>query len=173
MQPMKAHERVPELTHLNYPCYVIPIMSRDRFLYIPGSGTFKNAITSIEVPELEKCGEFVLEGFIEHVGGAKEVIYWLDDAVPVEEWYSQRTTTTFETRLKRVNTVVQTVINAMPKVMTVPFLVAYEPQDVVSEYKACLQDGYEGVNLKFSEGVYTFDKTTADFSKLSTRKGNQ
>lgn len=93
----------------------------------------------------------------------KQGIFNLFDMVPIKEWNSQKTTETYETRLKHINTLVKPL--ELRHIVIVPTSRVYykdNPEDlkeIVDTFHYYLSIGWEGLMIKNADSVYEFKRS--------------
>lgn len=93
----------------------------------------------------------------------KQGIFNLFDMVPIKEWNSQKTTETYETRLKHINTLVKPL--ELHHIVIVPTSRVYykdNPEDlkeIVDTFHYYLSIGWEGLMIKNADSVYEFKRS--------------
>lgn len=93
----------------------------------------------------------------------KQGIFNLFDMIPMEEWKTQRTTQTYETRLNNINTLVSPL--SLKHIVVVPTSKIYlksNPEDlktIVEEFHKFLSVGWEGLMIKNVDAVYEFKRS--------------
>ena len=87
-----------------------------------------------------------------------DLIFHVFDALPLIEFKDQYCSSKYEYRLGKVNQFVTRM--ASPLVKTAKNYIIQNKKDLVLLFDELLSDGYEGLILKYSNGMYTYKKNT-------------
>jgi len=86
--------------------------------------------------------------------------YYIFDCIPLDDWEAKSCSLTYESRLKLTRRIVTSHICNYKRIVDVGSDIAEYSSDVVSIYKKYLKEGYEGVMLKASKGLYRWKRVT-------------
>jgi len=84
--------------------------------------------------------------------------YNVFDAVPLEQWIAQKSTEMYYQRLALVKNIVDS-LSSTGHVKTVPHIDAKNETELLTYYKKCMSDGFEGVMLKTLDSYYKFKRS--------------
>ena len=152
-------------TLMAYPCYVGPVLSDSKAIYIPGEGILVNGEKQ-EIKGLEKIYSLkyhILEGYL------RDNIFYIYDCLTIEEWDTKTSEKEYRDRLVEFRSIINGVLADYSHFRDLPL----DPVDDVGElmeiYKKILTNGNEGAIIRSSEGYYAFEGTSDDFIEFRRR----
>ena len=143
MKLMTAKNELPNLTQLNYPCYVSPLPSIPKVVYIPDVNEFE------DFSILSQLRNWVIEGYI------IDNKFMAIDCMDVDHWIDSSCKRTCEERLKDLRFLVSH-MGEYDKFSVLPVDIVHDASEIKALYASYLTDGYEGAIIKNVEATYHF-----------------
>ena len=179
---MKAPSQIPDIVDIKYPCYIQPKLDGYRCVYKDGElrSSNGNIFANVNLPDYFKdllnVGEWVLDGEIYLHGwklkqitslvnseknpipeGLKFVVY---DCMPVDEWDKESSDTPYEDRLKQLRQLLNDRVANYKRVLDISCDIVESAAEAVKLYRKYLTNGYEGVMIKDTSGLYRWKRVT-------------
>lgn len=168
---MKPPKQLPNVTMIQYPCYVQPKLVGTKFTYIPGQGCITEDSRHLVEPILEPILDIksvVLEGIL-----TKDKVYIID-ALEKVKWEAEVCIRHYEDRLKTVRHYINALSSKNSKILDIPTDTVESAAELIELYKKYLKDGYKGCIIRDIYGMYRWEEVTLDSGEildLSPRKG--
>jgi hypothetical protein len=143
---MKAPNKNPDISNLNYPCYIAPLVEESDTRWI--NLNF----------HLIKCNY-----------NKDENKYYCYDCIFEEDWQKERCTETYEERLRTLRTILA---HEGDYKHYIDYVIKVEnPTELIASYKELLTSGHKGARIFDADGFYCFDKVTnGEYWELFPRK---
>jgi len=157
---MRPKIEIPNITMLDYPCYVGPIISDKRILYIPYDGIYVNGKKKNiqKLAQLDTIVSYVLEGYLD--SNNKFHIY---DCMSIHDWSTKVGIKSYEDRLSDVRWIVNNFLFNTNEFIDSYMEIANNTGEFLDIYKKMLTSGSKGVIIRYINGCYSFNEPTSDF----------
>ena len=185
---MLAPNELPNIAEVNYPINLQPKLDGFRCIYYKGQlwsrtgKPFGNNNLSSYFSILNAAEDYVLDGelYVESLSfnklqtilntyehpvpnTLKFIVY---DCMPKVDWETQKCLKPYHERLKLLRTVLNDKVANYKKVIDIPNDLVQNAAEAVDLYKKYLKQGYEGVMLKASEGLYKWKRVTVNSGEM-------
>lgn len=192
---MLAPNKLPNVTQLKYPAQVQPKLDgyrcvyMDRLLWSRSGKPFGNKGLLAYFDRLESVGDYVLDGelYIHGISfqnltkvlnaenapipaGLKYVVY---DCVPNKDWKHQGCKLPYSSRLTLLRSILNDKVADYSKIIDISSDVVADASELIKLYKDYIKQGYEGVMIKDSNGLYQWKRVSlrsAEMVKLKPFK---
>lgn len=88
-----------------------------------------------------------------------DIVFNVFDAIELNQWIQKKCTVTYDDRCADVHNIVNVFVNDC-HIVQVPHIVANDLNELLSFFKKCMDEGFEGIMLKRTDSVYEFKRSS-------------